>query len=106
MSVRARWIVVGVVLLLVLGVVALSRFNTNETRSRDRRDPKTWVTDAGTTLTVQAEERDPDDRFGCGGVSHKAPRVGFSQWVQGGSMRTARDGAVTLRCYEGDIAST
>ena len=107
MSARARWIAVGVLALIVLGLAALYRFNASLTMSTvETRAPKTWVTDAGTTLTVQAEELHPEDRFGCGGPSHKAPRVAFSQWVPGGTMRTTGEGSVTLRCYEGDIAST
>ena len=107
MSARARWIVVGVVLLLLLGLVALYWFNTNLTKSTDQeRGPKTWVTDEDTTLTVQAEELHPDDRFGCSGPSVEAPPFAFSKSVSGGTVRTAGDGSVTLRCYGGDIAST
>jgi hypothetical protein len=106
MSARVRWIILGVVL-VVLGVAAVYWLNASLTMSTvETRVPKTWVTGAGTTLTIEAKERHPDDRFGCGGPSHKAPRVAFTQWVPGGSMRTAADGSVTLRCYEGDTAST
>ena len=106
MSARARWIVVGVVL-VVLSLVALYWFNSSLTMSTvGTRAPKTWVTDEGTTLTVQAEELHPDDRFACSGPSVEAPPFAFSKGVPGGTIRTAGDGSVTLRCYEGDVAST
>ena len=46
----------------VLGVVALSLFNTNL-----KRGPKTWVVQPGETLTLSADEVHPDDEVICPG---------------------------------------
>ena len=44
MNRRARWIVLAVVLVLLLGVVALYLFNTNLTMfTGEDRGPKTWI---------------------------------------------------------------
>jgi hypothetical protein len=107
MSTRVRWIVVGLALLVVVGLVGIYWFNTNLTMSTvETRAPKTWIVFAGETRTLSPDEVRPDDRFGCGGPPVKAPRVAFSQSVPWGTVRTAGDGSVTVSCYEGDIAST
>lgn len=99
MSTRARWIVIDVVLVIVLGVVALYLFNTNL-----QRGPKTWVVQPGETLTLSANEVHPDDLYRCpgkGGVNG-TPDPGHGVGGSGGfSLETASDGTVTLYCEPG-----
>jgi hypothetical protein len=105
-TVRERWFVgIAGVTLLALGFVSWATFGLHR-ESATERPQKTWVADAGTTLTVQSEDLHLGDRFGCRGPSVKAPEVALSNWVPGGTVRTAGDGSVSLRCYEGTNAGT
>lgn len=105
---RARWIALGVVLLLVLGVVALYWFNTNlsgvtvsETDGR-----RTWIVPPGETVTVSADEVRREDQFRCEGIDALVEGTpGRSQMVaREGSpsgvitVETAEDGDVTVSC--------
>jgi hypothetical protein len=101
---RARWIVLGVVLVLVLGLAALYWFNRIPVTVMDSDGPRTWVVQPGETLTLSADEVHPDDLYRCpgkGGVNGTPDRgtgVGGSGGV---SVETASDGTVTLSCEPG-----
>ncbi len=108
MSARVRWIALGVVLLLVLGVVALNWFNTNLTMSTDQeRGPKTWLVQPGETLRVSADDVLLDDRFDCAGEGFTTggQRYGDVLNAPDSLAWTAvivdEEGNVTLRCQPG-----
>lgn len=98
MSARARW-ALGVASVTVLGIVAVSLFNTNLNRG-----PKTWVVQPGETLTLSADEVHPDDLYRCpgkGGVNG-TPDPGHGVGGSGGfSVATEDDGTVTAYCEPG-----
>jgi hypothetical protein len=105
MIARARWIALGVVLVLVLGLPALYLFNTNLSTSTDEeRGPKTWVVQPGETLTLSADEVHRDDLYRCpgkGGVNG-TPAPGRGVGGSGGfSVATDDDGTVTASCEPG-----
>lgn len=105
MSTRARWIVLGVALVLVLGVLALYWLNTNLTGvtvegSSGRR---TWIVQGGDTLKLSADEVGPDDRYRCevdGGVYtvEGTPPLGEASWSGDFSVATIDPGNVILSC--------
>jgi hypothetical protein len=102
MSARAKWIVGGVAIAIVLGVVALFSFNFNLTMSTDEgRGPKTWVVQPGETLTLSSDEVHPDDLYRCpgkGGVNG-TPDPGHGVGGSGGfSVATEDDGTLTAYC--------
>lgn len=105
MNRRARWIVLAVVLVLLLGVVALYLFNTNLTMfTGEDRGPKTWIVRPGETLTLSSDEVHPDDLYRCpgkGGVNG-TPDPGHGVGGSGGfSVATEEDGTVTAYCEPG-----
>jgi hypothetical protein len=114
MSSRVRWIVLGVVALVVIGVVALYVFNTDLTMSTNLQNdeilpseapaPKTWKVQPGETLNLTDDETGPDDVYRCpgkGGVVG-TPDRGHGVGGSGGfSVETALDGTVTAYCEPG-----
>jgi hypothetical protein len=103
-STRARWIV-GVVLVLVLGVVALYLFNSSLTMSsEDERGPKTWVVQPGETLTLSADEVQPNDSYSCpgkGAVGYTPePGEGVANSL-GIQVTTDIEGMVEVACEPG-----
>ena len=117
MSGRARWIVLGVVLVLMLGGAALYWLNTDLTMGRNQQgdevqpyqapEPKTWIVQPGETLTLTADETGPNDVYRCpgkGGVIG-TPDRGRGVGGSGGlSVETALDGTVTAYCEPGPPA--
>lgn len=105
---RARWVVLAVVL-LVLGVVALYWFNTKlASVSLEESDGRrTWTIQQGDSVTLNAEDVRPDDRYRCAldggsyGVNQTPARGGAG--VAGPlTVAIARDGDVTFSCAEGE----
>ena len=103
MSVRARWIVVGVVLLLVLGLVGLYVFNTNLTgvTLTEGGDRRTWIVQSGETVKLSADEVEAEDRYACevdGGVYtvEGTPSVGSVSWSGDFTVSTTSDGGGTV----------
>lgn len=97
MSTHVRWIVIGVVLLLVLGLAALYVFNI----TLFEREPKTWIVQPGEMVSLSADEVGPDDRYRCEGmaaIDGTPPRgTGFGN-TSGIEVTTADDGTVTVIC--------
>ncbi len=105
MSTRARWIVLGVALVLVLGLAALYWFNSNLTgvESSEVNGRRTWTIQSGDTATLSADEVDPDDRYRCeldGGayVVEGTPPLGEASWSGASRWRRSSDGTVILSC--------
>ena len=126
MRARARWVVVGVVL-LVLGVVALYWFNSDLTgvTLSEADGGRTWVIDVGEPRPMQSYGRmvitlsDPvtfpvdqiraHDRFMCEGSTHSVHPYLVADWMdeRGGSnnvfeeisVTTHLDGSVTVTCW-------
>ena len=105
MSTRARWIVLGVALVLVLGLVALYWFNSNLTGvtvegSSGRR---TWTIQCGDTVKLSADEVAPGDGYRCevdGGAYgvEGTPPLGEASWSGAFSVATIDRGTVILSC--------
>lgn len=104
---RARWIVLGVVLLVLLGFGVLFWFNmkvtsVGMTESNGRR---TWTIEPGDNVTLNADEVRPDDHYRCQldgssfGVS-ETPAPGGTGSAGPLTVSTAEDGTVTLMCAE------
>ena len=101
MSTRAGWVLVGVAIVVVLGLVALFVFNGTLMKERD---PKTWIVQPGETLRVPADQVLPDDRWVCPGKggSEGTPPIGHGVGSSGGfSMEVDMDGNVTAYCEPG-----
>jgi hypothetical protein len=105
MSTPARWIVLEVVLLLVLGLAALYWFNTNRTgvTLEEVDGQRTWIIQPGDTGRLPSDEVRPDDWYRCEGKggfigTPEPDHVGGSDgfWVE-----TAFDGTVTMYCEPG-----
>ncbi len=114
MSARTRWIVIGVTLVVVLGLVALYSFNTDlsvgtnlqrdEVHPSQAPAPRTWIVQPGETLTLTADEAGPDDVYRCpgkGGVIGTPDRGRGVGGSGGFSVETALDGTVTAYCEPG-----
>ena len=89
MTARTRWIVLGVVLLLVLGLVALYNLNSNLTQSTVEEggyDGRTWVVQPGDTLTLTADQVGRGDEYRC------------SDEDLGVNLEVAADGSATVYC--------
>jgi hypothetical protein len=102
----ARWIVLEVVLLLVLGLAALYWFNTNRTgvtlEEVDGR--RTWIIQPGDTGRLSSDEVRPHDRYRCAGKDGfiGTPEPDHAIGGSGGlTVETASDGTVTLYCEPG-----
>jgi len=66
MSTPVRWIVAGVVLLLVLGLVVLYLFNMNlPMSSTEQQGGPLWVVLPGDSITLAPVEVGPDDKYLC-----------------------------------------
>ncbi len=104
MSARARWIVVGVLLLLVLGLVGLYVFNTNLTgvTLTEAGDRRTWIVQSGETVKLAADEVEGEDRYACeidGEVVYTidgTPSVGTVSWSGDFIVSTTSDGGGTV----------
>ncbi|HET6791563.1 MAG TPA: hypothetical protein VFI35_08275 [Actinomycetota bacterium] len=107
MSARARWIALGVVLLVVLGVVAIYWFNTSlaSVSLEEGGGRRTWIIQLGDSVALAADEVRPDDRYRCEldgssyGVS-QTPTPGETRAAGPLTVVTAKDGDVTLSCAE------
>lgn len=102
---RARWIALGVVLLVVLGLVALFVFNADLTSvtMEEGGGRRTWTIQSGDTEALSVDEVDPDDRYRCeldGGsyVINGTPSPGERAVAGSFTVATAEDGTVTLIC--------
>jgi hypothetical protein len=104
MSTHTRWIVVGVVLLLVLGLVALYWFNTTLTERSVEHGPHSWAVQPGAPLVLLPTDVDPGDEYICPGggriVGTPDPGTGVTDGA-GLSVETAEDGTVTATCELG-----
>lgn len=110
MSARVRWVVLGVVLLLVLGLAALYWFNANlaGVTLEESDGQRTWNVQSGGAVKLSADDVRPSDRYTCdeiGARSVDAPSPGRQiarQGVKGViSVETAEDGDVTITCERG-----
>jgi hypothetical protein len=104
MSARARWIAVGVLAVIVLGVAALYWFNTNLTQRPVEHGPHTWAVQQGAPLVLLPTDVDPGDEYICPGGGRKVgtpdPGTGVTD-LAGLSVETAEDGTVTATCEPG-----
>lgn len=104
MSTGARWIVLEVVLLLVIGLAALYWFDAlNDVTVEEVDGRRTWIIQPGDTGRLSSDEVRPDDWYRCEGKggfigTPEPDHVGGSDglWVE-----TAFDGTVTLYCEPG-----
>ncbi len=105
MSTHARWIVLDVVLLLVIGLAALYWFNNlNDVTVEEVDGRRTWIIQPGDTVRLSSDEVGPDDWYRCEGkggyIGTPEPDHGIGDshglWVE-----TAFDGTVTLYCEPG-----
>jgi len=102
----ARWIVLEVVLLLVLGLAALYWFNTDRTgvtlEEVDGR--RTWIIQPGDTGRLSSGAVRPNDWYRCEGkdgfIGTPEPEHGIGG-SGGFTVETASDGTVTLYCEPG-----
>jgi hypothetical protein len=105
LTTRARWFLIAVAILVVLGLVALYVFNANLTMGTIfERDPKTWIVQRGETLRVPADQVLPKDRWECPGKggSTGTPPPGHGVGSSGGfSMGVDMEGNVTAYCEPG-----
>ena len=104
---RVRWVVLGVVLLILLGLGGLFWLNTNLTSVslEEGGAHRTWTIQLGDSATLDADEVRPDDRYRCelDGSSYgvdETPAPGRDSAAGPFTVSTAEDGTVTLRCVE------
>jgi hypothetical protein len=109
MSTPVRWIVAGVVLLLVLGLVVLYLFNMNlPMSSTEQQGGPLWVVLPGDSITLAPVEVGPDDKYLCErkGSINGTPRRGTGvSNSEGLSVETAENGTVTVSCEPGPPGS-
>jgi hypothetical protein len=106
MSTRVRWIILGVIVLIVLGVSALYWFNTNLTdvTVTDMGGRRTWIVQSGQTAKLSADEVEAEDRYACefdGRVVYTVdgtPSVGKVSWSGDFTVSTTGGGTVILTC--------
>ena len=105
---RVRWIVLGVVLLILLGLGVLFWFNMSLTSVSLEEGGSSSDVDhpaRATASTLDADEVRPDDRYRCEldgssfGVS-ETPAPGRDSAAGPLTVLTAEDGTVTLTCVE------
>jgi hypothetical protein len=106
MSVRVRWIVFEVVLLLVIGLAALYWFNnlTDDVTIQEVDGRRTWIIQPGDTVRLSSDEVGPDDWFRCegkGGVIGTPEPGRHTGESHGLWVETASGGTVTLYCEPG-----
>ena len=104
---RVRWVVLGVVLLILLGLGVLFWFNMSLTSVslEEGGSHRTWTIQPGDSVKLGADEVRPDDRYRCEldgssyGVS-QTPAPGSTGAAGPLTVVTAKDGDVTLWCAE------
>ena len=105
MSIRVRWIIFEVVLLLVIGLAALSWLNNlNDVTVEEVDGRRTWIIQPGERARLSSDEVGPDDWYRCEGkggfigTPEAGSHIGESHglWIE-----TAFDGTVTLYCEPG-----
>ena len=104
---RVRWVVLGVVLVVLLSLGVLFWLNTNLTSVslEEGGALRTWTIQPGNSVTLHADKVRPDDRYRCEfdgssfGVS-QTPAPGSTGAAGPLTVSTAEDGTVTLRCVE------
>ena len=117
MSARVRWIVLGVVLLVVLGLVSLYLFNTSLGRVSlvESNGRRTWIVDAeGDSVALRGEVR-PDDALVCvldgadAGVSRLIDlyTIGNSKiWIEGERIENPPEGGVPGTVFDREPMGT
>ena len=102
---RVRWVVLGVVLLILLGLGVLFWFNMSLTSVslEEGGSHRTWTIQPGDSVKLDADEVRPDDRYRCelDGSSYGVnvtPAPGSDSAAGPFTVSTAEDGTVTLRC--------
>ncbi len=111
MSARARWIALGVALVVVLGFVSLYVLNTNLTsvNLEESDGRRTWIIQRGDSVKLDADEVRPDDGYRCEfdggnygikGTPRTEERIEERAVAGPFTVSTATDGTVTLTCPE------
>jgi hypothetical protein len=113
MGARSRWIAIGVLVLIVLGLVALYWFNTNlaDAALEESDGRRTWIIGAGEEVTLSVDEVQPEDHFRCEGIDAAVEgrpgrgRMVASQGAPSGviQVESAEDGDVTVSCDTGAV---